>query len=57
MLNLFEIKDYSRWVLYIFMFVFIYMETGIVTLIFAIITIIDREIKYFGRKLEEKLHE
>ncbi len=51
---MFEIKDYFRWLLYVFMFVFIYGETGIATLIFAILVGIDRELNYLGFRLDTK---
>ena len=49
---MFKVKDYCRWVGYIFLFIFIFRETGIATLIFAILVGIDRELNYL---VKEKL--
>ncbi len=47
--------DWSRWALCIFLLVFVFMETGIATLILAIVVIIDREIKYYIAKEKGKI--
>ncbi|KKN10382.1 hypothetical protein LCGC14_1037030 [marine sediment metagenome] len=45
-----KIKDCFRWAGYIFLFVFIFRETGIATLVFAILVGIDRELNYLSER-------